>query len=175
MQVVCDDRKRIRDVFIGFPGSVHDARVFKNSPLQETLVEKCHNRFILGDSAYPCLRNLLTPYRDNGRLTRTETNYNKKLSHCRILIEHTFGILKQKFRQLYHIKLHNVEQICHFIRACCVLYNLSDGYLNVMDENGEYENNEPARHLNETEDMFDEEGDDVGKNYRNYIASMLDL
>ena len=29
------------DVFIGYPGSVHDARVFKNSPLRNDLRELC--------------------------------------------------------------------------------------------------------------------------------------
>lgn len=68
MQLVCDLNHKIRDVFIGYPGSVHDASVFRNSPLAESLREKCGNNVILGDSAYPCLRNLLTPYCDNGNL-----------------------------------------------------------------------------------------------------------
>ena len=104
MQVVCDNNRKIRDVFIGYPGSVHDARVFRNSPLSNSLGEKCQGFYILGDSAYPCLRNLLTPYKDTGNLTIVQRNFNKKLSHCRVLIEHTIGLLKQRFRQLYHFK-----------------------------------------------------------------------
>ncbi|KAJ8913355.1 hypothetical protein NQ315_008745 [Exocentrus adspersus] len=69
MQAICDSKKRLRDVFIGYPGSVHDARVFRNSPLSNSLAAKCGDRFILADSAYPCRRHVLTPYRDNGNLT----------------------------------------------------------------------------------------------------------
>lgn len=37
MQVVSDHKYKILDFHLGFPGSVHDARVFKNSPLYEKL------------------------------------------------------------------------------------------------------------------------------------------
>ncbi len=33
LQGTVDSRKRFRDVFVGWPGSAHDTRVFKNSPL----------------------------------------------------------------------------------------------------------------------------------------------
>lgn len=109
---------------MGFPGSVHDARVFRASPLFTSLPNKCGNFYILGDSAYPCLRHLLTPFKDNGQLSRRQQNYNLLLSKNRYVIEHCFGLLKQRFRQLYHIKLHNISVIVHFIRACAVLHNL---------------------------------------------------
>lgn len=79
---------------------------------------------LLGDSAYPLRRYLLTPYRDNGHLTREQKLFNKTLSSCRVDIENTFGHLKQRFRQLYHLKLKDHIRLCHFIRACCVLHNL---------------------------------------------------
>nr|CAI5817200.1 unnamed protein product [Callosobruchus analis] len=87
--------------------------------------KKCNDFHILGDSGYPCLQHLLTPFRDNGHLTRQQVNYNRILSKNRCVIEHSFGLLKQKFRQLYHVKLHKIENIVHLIRACCVLHNLA--------------------------------------------------
>lgn len=69
---------------------------------------------------------MLTPYKDNGHLTRPQKNFNIKLSLARVAIEHSFGILKQRFRQLYYCKLRGIEKLCHFIRACCVLHNIAN-------------------------------------------------
>lgn len=117
---------KIMNVFTGFPGSVHDSRVFRRSSLSQTLAQKCgDDLYILGDSGYPLQRHLLTPFRDRGQLTRRQVNYNTVLSKNRYIIEHCFGRLKQKFRQLYHVKLRNIRLMTHMIRACCVLHNIS--------------------------------------------------
>jgi DDE superfamily endonuclease len=50
----------------------------------------------VGDSAYPLSRKLLTPFRNNGRLTRKQLDYNFSHSSLRMLIEHCFGIVKSK-------------------------------------------------------------------------------
>lgn len=80
---------------------------------------------LLADFGYLCLKQVLVPYRDNGHLNNAQKRYNTALSNERIDIEHSFGILKQKFRQLYYCKLRGVKVICHFIRACIVLHNIS--------------------------------------------------
>ncbi|XP_018398277.1 PREDICTED: putative nuclease HARBI1, partial [Cyphomyrmex costatus] len=41
MQCVVDHKLKILDAFIGYPGSVHDARVFRESHLYECLQEIC--------------------------------------------------------------------------------------------------------------------------------------
>ncbi|CAH1961617.1 unnamed protein product [Acanthoscelides obtectus] len=92
--------------------------------LGDHLAEMCGQYHLLGDSAYPCLVNLLTPFRDNSHLTRRQKNYNYLLATNRYIIEHCFGILKQKWRKLYHIKMHKIADIVHFIRACAVLHNI---------------------------------------------------
>lgn len=125
MQVVCDHQMKIIDLFVGFPGSVHDSRVFRNSPLHNNLANKCGRYFLLADSGYPLKTNVLTPFKDRGNLTRREQNYNLKLARNRYVVEHCFGLLKQKFRQLFHMKLRSVPLIVHFIRAACVLHNIA--------------------------------------------------
>ncbi|XP_031358966.1 putative nuclease HARBI1 [Photinus pyralis] len=80
LQVVCDHQRKIRDIFVGYPGSVHDSRVFRVSPLSQSLAEKCGNFYLLGDSGYPLLPNLLTPFKDRGQLTRHQLQYNRRLA-----------------------------------------------------------------------------------------------
>lgn len=144
MQLVCDHNLRIRDIFTGYPGSVHDARVFRTSPLSETLAEKCGEFHLLGDSAYPLSKNLLTPFPDRGLLNRQQINYNMQHSSNRIKIGHCNGVFKQKLRQLYYIKLKDIRLIVNFIRACCVFHNLGlqDGI--VLDLKPNEENAEPV-------------------------------
>lgn len=85
------------------------------------------NYYLLGDSAYPCLKQLIVPYRDNGHLTRAQRTFNAKLSSCRVIIENAFGCLKQRFRQLYHFKLRDIVRMVRVIHVCCVLHNIVNG------------------------------------------------
>ncbi|KAJ8982409.1 hypothetical protein NQ317_017211 [Molorchus minor] len=61
-QVVCDHRKRIRDISVGYPGSVHDSRVFRSSPLFQTLQAKFGGYFIIEDSGLPLFKTLSNPF-----------------------------------------------------------------------------------------------------------------
>lgn len=124
LQAVCDHKKQLLDIYVGYPGSVHDSRVFRNSPLSNSLADRCGRYFLLADSGYPLKPNVLTPYKDRGNLTPRQRNFNNKLCKNRYVIEHCFGILKQKFRQLYHLKLRKIAFMVHFIRAACVLHNI---------------------------------------------------
>jgi len=68
----------------------------------------------------------MVPYKDNGHLTRAQRTFNRKLSSCRVKIENAFGCLKQRFRQLYHLKLRDIVRIVSVIHACCVLHNMAN-------------------------------------------------
>ncbi|KAL1492456.1 hypothetical protein ABEB36_010708 [Hypothenemus hampei] len=84
---------------------------------------KIRNENYIADSGYPLQPHLLTPFRDRGQLNERQKYYNVMLAKNRYIIEHCFGILKQKFRQLYHVKLQKMQYIVHLIRAACVLHN----------------------------------------------------
>ncbi|KAB0805325.1 hypothetical protein PPYR_02295 [Photinus pyralis] len=169
LQGVCDANYMFLDVFAGFPGSVHDARVFYNSPLGTKMRENPgelfpNNTHILGDSAYKCSNYLLTPYRDNGHLSRKQKNYNFKHSSTRVYVEQTFGLLKGRFRILKHVHMYNVELIPDLILACCVLHNIcmknnDEIDVDTFEDKDDYYNN------------GDEDFRKVGK--REYIADLL--
>lgn len=56
--------------------------------------------YFKGDSAFPLLNRLLTPYRQREILTPSQINYNRRLSSTRVVIEQAFGLLLGRFRRL---------------------------------------------------------------------------
>ncbi|KAK6178695.1 hypothetical protein SNE40_011219 [Patella caerulea] len=127
---VCDHEHFFTDIFIGWPGSTHDARVFGNSPLhtastnhlENTFPQNCH---MIGDSAYGLDNFIMVPFKDFGNLTRDQKNYNFKLSSTRMKTEHSFGILKGRFRTLKYIDMGDMEKLNAFISSCFVLHNIT--------------------------------------------------
>ncbi|XP_011706178.1 PREDICTED: putative nuclease HARBI1, partial [Wasmannia auropunctata] len=125
LQGVCNHKGQFIDCYIGMPGRVHDARVFRRSPLFETLTnnvisEKFH---LIEDSAYPLLINLMVPFKDNDHLTAAQTRYIDKLSSIRNIIERAFGLLKGKFRKLKYLDIADFELGNKIIAAACTLHN----------------------------------------------------
>ena len=105
LQAVCDSEMTITDAFCGYPGRCHDARVFRNSPIYDEVSANRDNFFpgnshLIGDSAYPLLTWLLTPFKNFGNLTRRQRSYNYKHSSTRMAVEHCLGALKRQFRRL---------------------------------------------------------------------------
>ncbi|KAJ8953440.1 hypothetical protein NQ318_023559 [Aromia moschata] len=110
LQGICSSDRKFIDVFTGIPSKIYDARVFKLSFISDKLPQICGNTYhILGDAAYPIRKWLLTPYRDYGNLTNEQRTYNYKFSATRVRIENTFGIFKQRFRQLLKVDLWAVK------------------------------------------------------------------
>ena len=96
---------RIRHFTARHCGSAHDARIFQESDLRIKLEQDFNSdrpRILIGDEGYPCSRILLTPIRDDRVRTPNQTNYNKALSRARIIVEHTFGVLKRRFPALLY-------------------------------------------------------------------------
>ena len=61
LQIVCDDNMIFRDILVGWPGSVHDSRVLRNSSLFATAAAKFPgDTHLLGDGGYPLKRFILS-------------------------------------------------------------------------------------------------------------------
>jgi len=125
LQAVVDSQLMFMDCYAGWPGSVHDARVFKNSPLFDFGAKVCSpNAFILGDAAYPLKSWLLVPYRDNGKLTAVQKNYNFVHAATRCTVERAFALLKGRFRRLKYLDMKHMEDVMNVIMTCCIFHNI---------------------------------------------------
>ena len=61
-QAVCDENMMFLDIVAGWPGSVHDSRVLRNSGLYQTAAIKFPgDTHLLGDGGYPLLRSVDFP------------------------------------------------------------------------------------------------------------------
>lgn len=127
VQAVVDHQMKFTNIYAGWPGCVHDARVLRNSTLYTeaeagNLVLVDH--YILADSAYPLRNWLITPFKNLGNLTPQQVRFNKRLSSARQAVERAFGHLKGRFRRLQDIPLHSSTEICQMILAACILHNM---------------------------------------------------
>lgn len=127
LQGVCDYDLKFTDCYAGEVGSVHDACVFRRSPLFNRMNELALfpiNSHLLGDSAYPLMPSLLVGYKDNGHLNARQVQFNERLSAARSTIERAFALLKGRFRRLKHLDMKRTDLIPPVIIACCVLHNI---------------------------------------------------
>ena len=103
LQAVVDYRYLFTDIYVGWPGRVHDARVLANSPLYAKASngspfpnsKKNINGIdvpvmLLGDPAYPLKEWLMKGFSDCGRLTNPQKKYNYRLSRARVVVENAF-------------------------------------------------------------------------------------
>ena len=157
LQAVCDSSLCFLDVFSAYPGSVHDSRVFRNSPLYNELEKKPipWKYHLLGDSAYGLTGFCLTPFRDNGHLKAEEKRYNSAHSSTRVDIERSFGLLKGKFRKLKSLDMHKVEEIPNVIITCCTLHNFILLHETLDEDDIEME---------DSDDNDNEDEDEAGEN-----------
>lgn len=123
---VCGPDLTFYYVSANWPGSVHDARVLRNSSLFRRMENgwRPHpNAVILGDSAYPLKQWLIPPtYEDP--LNLAQNDFNRAHKRTRRLIENAFGILKEKFPCLNHLRVDPVFA-ANIFKCCTTLCNIS--------------------------------------------------
>jgi len=154
-----DFKRRFIDIEVGWPGSVGDNRVFKNSRFNNALnawleefpkgvlstgeveavtIEEEVPAFILTDSAYANSKHLVTTFKTNECSNFVIAELNKRLGGARYRVENAFGILKGRF-QIFQCPLacasENIEFAILLIGGCFVLHNF---LIDVKDDSGDW-------------------------------------
>ncbi|GBP36386.1 Putative nuclease HARBI1 [Eumeta japonica] len=123
VQVVCDANLLIRDIDARWHGSAHDSTVYHNSFLRARLDNNEIDGHLLGDSAYPCGRYMMTPILNTS--TNAERLYNVAQIKTRNTIERTFGVWKRRFPCLSQKLRIKLEHTLAVIIATAVLHNIA--------------------------------------------------
>ena len=114
LQRLVDHNYMFRNVFMGWPGKSHDAKISKNSPLYQECLQRTflpttlsrHTRntsipsLIFGDSVYALEELIMRPYADRGDLNPQEKRCNVALSKSLVVVENAFGRFKGRFQCL---------------------------------------------------------------------------
>ncbi|KAB0792274.1 hypothetical protein PPYR_07761 [Photinus pyralis] len=129
LQGICNASLKFTDVFVGYPGSVSDTRIFRNSDIYNAVTENVmeyfpNGEFILGDKAYPCLSWCIPPYINSGNMNAAKRNFNLRVSQTRQSIERAFGLLFGRLRRLKFLDMNRQDLIPATVVACCVVHNL---------------------------------------------------
>ncbi|XP_051203383.1 protein ALP1-like [Lolium perenne] len=135
VMAVCDFDLRFTSIVAGWPGSVHDTRIFKDTLLkfEANFPHPPPGRYYLVDSGYPNQDGYLSPYtgtkyhlpefRLAGPPSGKQEIFNHAHSSLRNAIERAFGVLKQKWRILHGISSYPIEKQTKIIIACLALHN----------------------------------------------------
>ena len=126
VQGVADCNVQIRNYFIMSTASIHDAAVYRKSPLcsfPSAFFEP--DEFLLRDAAYPCGEHLLTPF--SGRSVFSDPQiadfFNEHHGAGRVFIERAWGLLKARFQCLRCLRQQSIEYAFLVIQASLLLHN----------------------------------------------------
>ena len=174
MQAVCDSECTFLDIFVGYPGSVHDSRVLRNSPMYVQRLYPPEGYCILGDGGYPCLSDpiaLVTPYREPVR-NPVERRFNRHHARARSVIERAFGIMKARWRSLFFKALEVHPFFAVKVIACCaILHNFCIKAGDMLEP--EEEEGEGVQQEADDDDGQPPEDQQAGEQLRGRIAAAL--
>ena len=139
LQGVVDHSYCFMDINVGWPGSVHDARVFAQSALYQNITEN-HllpdkpmsvggvriPLYMICDSAYPLKSWLMKPFAYGSSLTTEQNTYNYRICRTCIVVENAYGRLKGRWRRLMKRNDMCIDNITTIVTATCILHNICE-------------------------------------------------
>ncbi len=129
--------EKFTNIVARWSGLTHDSYIFRASVIKEQLEgTNFENGVLLGDSGYPCLPYLMTPYPNSDN--EKQRRFNRALRVTRSFVERTFGVLKHRFHVLDGEVRMSPERVCTIIAACCILHNIAiDHNEPILDDDDE--------------------------------------
>jgi hypothetical protein len=135
VNVINDDKRRIRAYLSGYPGTTHDNRVWRNMvEFQGSDVYFSQGEYLVADTAYEPSESMVPAFKSSPvmglRQPPEKQLFNMCLSSPRVTAEHTMGLWKgrcgwlRKIRMLITNEKESLEKILEYIDATIVLHNM---------------------------------------------------
>ncbi|XP_064292643.1 putative nuclease HARBI1 isoform X3 [Plodia interpunctella] len=136
--IICDSDLNILSVDASFGGASHDSFIWNQHPIKDHLTQLINageSAYLLGDSGYAQREYMMTPIVD-AAAGSPEEHYTKMHVTARNTVEHTIGVLKNRWRCLLgHRVLHYHPVVAaKNINACCVLHNMCNRAHLIMED-----------------------------------------
>lgn len=138
LQAIVDPDMRFRDIVTGWPGSVSDDHVLRSSAFfnlteegkklnggkkilpDETMLRE----YIVGDTGFPLLPWLLTPYEGEG-LSNVQVDFNKRVAATQMVAKRALSRLKEMWKIIGGVmQKPNKHKLPRIILVCCILHNI---------------------------------------------------
>ena len=123
-QVAVDSNCIVRNIFGGFPGSCHDAHLYRLSSFKEYVDNVITAPFFaIGDATYLSSQTPKVPFK--GLLTPEMERWNNRLSAQRMRVEMTFGRVKGKFKRfMMQAKNGELSTVVGLLYFACIVHNI---------------------------------------------------
>lgn len=170
LQAIVDPEMRFRDIITGWPGSLTDSVVLQSSGFFKLAEEGKRlngnkielspgeelGEYIVGDSGFPLMPWLLTPYPGKD-LEETQTEFNRRHYATRLVAERALARLKDMWKIIQGVMWKpDKSRLPRIILVCCLLHNI------VIDLEDEVQDEMPLSH-------------DHDSGYRQQICESVDL
>jgi DDE superfamily endonuclease len=154
VQATCDHLGIFTSYVIGWPGSVHDSKIFWSSDISVHHRQLFANHeYLLADAGYAITSYCITPFR--GLPARQQQTFNSRVSKVRRIIEQAFGRLKNRWPMLKELRANNKRMICAVIEICFILHNFLELCADNWEEELGQESSEDMENRNEEHILVD--------------------
>ncbi|KAL3690125.1 hypothetical protein R1sor_016434 [Riccia sorocarpa] len=138
--------------------------------------------YIVGDAAYPLTPHIIKAFNTRRTSTAEKNDFDKALRRCRVRIEHTFGLLKSRWKIVDTGCPLRIEEVPDCVMACCVLHNFVNyGGVSIREADRErdfldfdpFRSSEPFLDIQETANRRRRHRDSENRQLHNNFAGLL--
>ncbi|KAG8371428.1 hypothetical protein BUALT_Bualt13G0086600 [Buddleja alternifolia] len=135
LQAIVDPALRFRDIVAGWPGKMNDASVLQSSNVfkqcqkgeklnRNKISETGIREYIVGDSGFPLLPWLVTPYQGK-ELSENKAELNERIIATHSVADKALKRLKEGWKMIKgDMWRPDKHKLPRFILVCCILHNI---------------------------------------------------